>query len=232
MSLERDFGTGSTILALLAALVLAGCGADASADRMAETQAAGVASVRIVADAGTIEIVGEEGRGMITATGTAAATSTRRLDAIDFVLRPDGDGLVIEAKAPGNNSRFDIVVAVPSSLAVGIETGAGDVTVRDVRSVVFTVGAGTIDVDRIGADVVVQSLGAGDVTIRNVSAGVVVENVGVGDIDIADVGAGVAVRQIGTGSITVHRVGGDLVVERVGVGNVRYGEVAGTVRVP
>lgn len=232
MSFARDFGKGSTILALLATLFLTGCGADASADRSAETPVAGVLSVRIVADAGTIEIVGEEGRGMITATGTATATSAGRLDGIDFVLRPDGDELVIEAKAPGTNSRFDIVVALPSSLAVTVETGAGDVTIRDVRSATLGVGAGTIDVDRVAADVVVQSLGAGNVTIRNVSAGVIVENVGAGDIDIADVGAGVSVRQIGAGNITVRRVAGDFIVERVGVGNVTYADVGGTVRVP
>ncbi|MCW5713102.1 MAG: DUF4097 family beta strand repeat protein [Bauldia sp.] len=219
------------IAVLAASVLVAGCDADFSGDRSAAASVDGFDSVRIVGDAGTIEVAGDAGRTTLNASGTAYATSAARLETIQFVVRPDGDVLVVEARAAGANSRFDIAIAIPGTLAVIVETGAGEAVLRDVRSARVRLGAGNVTIDGVGEDVRVESVGAGNVTIADVGGRVDVSNIGAGNVDITTVGGGVDVRDIGVGNITVRDVGGDLSVGNRGVGNVTHSDVRGAVNV-
>jgi len=220
-----------TIVVLAASVLVAGCDADLSGDRSAAASVEGFSSVRIVGVAGTIEVVGEPGGTTLNAGGTAYATSAARLEAIQFVVRPDGNVLVVEARAAGTNSRFDVAIAIPTDLAVTVETGAGEIVLRDIRSAGVSVGAGNVTIERVGEDVRVESVGAGNVTITDVGGRVDVGDIGTGNVDITTVGGGVNVGSIGVGNVTVRDVGGDLSVGSRGVGNLTHSDVRGTVSV-
>lgn len=219
-------------MAVLAASVLmAGCDADFSGDRSAAASVDGFDSVRIVGDAGTIEVVGTAGGTTLNASGTAYATSATRLETIQFVVRPEGNVLVVEARASGANSRFDIMIAIPDTLAVSVETGAGEIVLRDIRSAWVRLGAGNVTIDGAGEDVRVESVGAGNVTITEVGGRVEVGSIGAGNLDVTTVGGGVDVGEVGVGNITVRDVGGDLSVGSRGIGNVTHSDVRGAVSV-
>jgi hypothetical protein len=110
-------------------MLLAGCGADESAERSASASAAGIVTVRIVGETGTVEVTGEPGRTSVAAEGTAYATSRARLDDIVFRITTIGQEMTVD-KGPGLNS---CLTSVRSGKRRAIVTGTGDVTIRDGR---------------------------------------------------------------------------------------------------
>ncbi len=229
---SRGRRVGAVVLAVLASGWLAGCGAEVSAVRDAAISAEGIASVRIVADAGRIELVGEAGQDQITASGTAFATNNERLNDLGFELTTNGDELVIEARAPGLGSHFDVTIAVPNNIAAVIGTGAGNITVRGVESVEVSVGAGEINIRNVHSDVLIDSVGVGNLDISEVSGDVEVRELGAGNVDVTGVEGNVGIRQVGTGNVTVSDVDGDLTVGNVGIGQVSHRQIRGAVTVP
>ncbi len=175
--------------------LLAACGADVSAERSATAETAGATALRIDGDAGRIEVVGEAGRTAVAAAGTAYASSQARVDAIQFVLSPGraGGEMVLEAKAPGNNSRFDIIVRVPAGMMVAVETGTGNITIRDVAGANVSAGTGDIDIDDVTGAVVVGPIGTGHIDVREVGGTVDILDIGTGNIELAAVNGRVAI---------------------------------------
>jgi len=246
-------------LLLLAAValtaVLAGCAVfgvcDETAPRSATVPAREATGVRIVSEAGYLEVQGTSGGAEITATGDACAMNADDLDRLQFVTRVDGPEIVIEARTEPRHSRFDVTIEVPDSFQIDIQDGSGDIEVREVAVVRLKDGSGDMVVRDIAGDVVVVDDGSGDIVIRSTGGDVEVVEDGSGDIAIQDTGGDVEVVNDGSGDITVSavdgsfRVGddgsgsitardirGDFVVDDGGSGDVHHSGIGGRVDIP
>ncbi len=150
------------VAAVALAAVLAGCvpfgTCDETAPRSASVPTLGATSVRIVAEAGNLEVHGQSGVAEVAATGTACALNAGDLDRLQFVTKASGSEVVIEARTEPHNSRFDVTIEVPDSFQVVIEDGSfhvgndgsGDITVRDIRGDFVVDDAGSGDVRHSG----------------------------------------------------------------------------------
>jgi beta-lactamase regulating signal transducer with metallopeptidase domain len=93
-----------------------------------------------------------------------------------------------------------------------LESGPGDLRIRDVReSVRLTGGVGQIELERVGGDVIVESR-TGSSVIRDVQGSVSIQR--------------------HAGDVRVESVAGDLTVQRLEKGEVHHQDVRGTVRLP
>ena len=219
-----------TVLSLLAACNFASC--DQTAERSASAAAEGTSTVRIIDEAGSLDVEGQPNMTEVVAEGVACASNTTNLDEIQFEVTTSGSEILIEARTPGNNSEFDVTVTVPDSVLVVIEDGSGAIDIRDVAGTRITDGSGDIDVAGVTDDLVVQDDGSGDLDLRDISGMVEIQTDGSGDITVADVGGGVRIGSDGSGSINVSNVGGDFEVGNDGSGGITHSGVEGTVDIP
>ena len=216
---------------VMSAVLLVGCDVltcDETAERSASAAAAGISTVRIIAEAGDLDVEGRLGLTEVEAEGTACASNTSDLDDIQFEVSTSGSEVVIEARTPGN-TQFDVTVTVPDSVLVEIEDGSGDIEVRDVAGVRVTDGSGDVTVAGVSGDVVVTDDGSGDLDLSDVAGTVEIEVDGSGDITVADVGGDVRIGSDGSGSIRVSNVAGDFEVGSGGSGDISHNNVGGTV---
>jgi len=245
----------SAIAILLAVLAVAGCGRDLADDISATASAEGIVSVRIIGEAGDIQIIGED-RSDIELTGRAFAGTRAELDLLEFVIvkmlaepgLTDGDELLIEILTPGN-TEIDAVIRLPDHLDVVIEDGSGDINVQNVGSVnivdasgdididnvaavVLEDNSGDIDIERVARDVAIIRDDSGDIRIERVSQNVTISSDSSGDIWIDRVTMDVTIGQDGSGDITVDNVGGAFTVENDGSGVINYSNVVGRVSLP
>lgn len=226
---------------LFVVALLAGCGRQERATRSTSALADGITSVRIVSEAGDLEVVGQTGLTEIAATGRAFASSVARLDDVQFVVTTNGSEMVIEARTPGNAS-FDVVITLPDSLDVVIEDGSGDILVRDVADVSIDDGSGDILVHDVAdlsindgsGDIIVRDVegvsindDSGDVSIRDVVS--VLVNDDAGDIDIEGVSAGVVIEDSGSGDLRIVGVLGSVEIAQDGSGDIDIADVGGDV---
>lgn len=92
----------------------AGFDCSRSDDRQATIDTSGASEIRVIAEAGSLKITGHEDRGDVRAFGTACASSRRRLDDVELLVRLDGDAVVIETVTA--RGRLDLTVEVPAHL--------------------------------------------------------------------------------------------------------------------
>lgn len=223
------------IAVFMISALLVGCGVvtcDDTADRSTNVAAEGINTVRIIAEAGSLDVEGQLNLTEVEAKGTACARSSNDLDDIQFEVTTSGSELVVEARTPGGNSRFDVTITVPDSVLVEIEDGSGSVDVRDVAGLQIDDGSGDVDVSNVSGDVVVIEDGSGDLGLRNISGAVNVERDGSGEITISDVGGDVRIAEDGSGSIHVTDVAGDFEVRQDGSGGIDHSGIVGTVDIP
>jgi hypothetical protein len=222
-------------VALLCVSLLAGCETftcDETAERSATVSAAGIDTLRVVDEAGSLDIEGRPGLTEISADGTACASNTSDLDEIQFEVSTSGSEVLIEARTPDGSSQFDVRIDVPDSMLIEIEDGSGEIRVRDVAAVRLTDGSGDVDVAGVAGDLVIDDDGSGDLDLRAVVGSVEVETDGSGDIRISDVDRDVRIGSDGSGSISVSDVGGDFTVGDDGSGSISYTNVEGSVDIP
>ncbi len=220
---------------VMMSVLLVGCDVlpcDETAGRSATAAAEGISTVRIVAEAGSLDVKGQPDATGIDAEGTACASNAGDLAEIQFEVTTSGSEIVIEARTPDGNSQFDVRVTVPDSVLVEIDDGSGSVDIRDVAGVRITDGSGEVDVAGVRGDVVVVDDGSGGLDLRDVAGTVEIEVDGSGDISVADVGGDVRIGSDGSGGIRVSDVGGDFVVRDDGSGDIRHSNVSGTVDIP
>jgi hypothetical protein len=202
---------------------------DETAQRSASAAAAGISTVRIIAEAGDLDVEGRLGLTEVDAEGTACASNTSVLDDIQFEVSTRGSELVIEARTPDGNSRFDVTITVPESALVEIEDGSGDIDVRDVAGVRINDGSGDVDVAGVSGDLVVSDDGSGDLDLSDIAGAVEIQSDGSGDITVTDVGSDVRIGSDGSGDIRVSKVAGDFEVGSGGSGDISHNNVRGTV---
>ena len=217
-------------LAMVAAL-LGGCTlvnpCTSTAERSASFPAGDTTTVRILAEAGSLEVVGLTGITRVTASGTACAGNDHDLETIQFAMRTTGTEIIIEALTPASGTSFDVRVEVPDTFQVEINDGSGDIVVQHVAGVRLNDGSGDVKVEYVTGDVVVENDGSGGISLLYVDAGVEIISDGTGDIDVAHVGADVIVGSDGSGNIAVSDIEGDFHVEQDGSGSISAIDIAG-----
>lgn len=246
---------GAVLVAAVAGPAWAGPGCAFTAPRDLDVPAAGIATLEVRAQAGELEIRGEPGLARVGVHGTACASRASDLEQIRLVQERRGDRLVLIAEMPessgwGNEQRsLDLVLRVPSRLALEVDDGSGDATVRGVASLDIDDGsgglriadvAGTVRVRDGSGDVDVQDVGAlhvtgdgsGDIRASGVRGDVRVDEDGSGELRFSRVGGDVRVDHDGSGGIVAEDVGGDFVVEDAGSGGVEHRAVRGRVSIP
>jgi len=220
---------------VMISLLLVGCDVltcDETAQRSASAASEGISTVRIISEAGDLDVQGQPNLTEVDAEGTACASNTSDLDDIQFEVSTSGSEMVIEARTSGGNTQFDVMVTVPDSVVVEIEDGSGDVDVGDVAGVRITDGSGDVDVAGVSGDVVVGDDGSGDLDLSDVAGTVDIGVDGSGNITVADVAGDVRIGSDGSGSIRVTNVEGDFEVGDDGSGDISHSGVGGTVDIP
>ncbi|MDO8502455.1 MAG: hypothetical protein Q7S20_11500 [Gemmatimonadaceae bacterium] len=233
-----------------------------TAPRNAEVDARGARSVRIEAAAGGLRVEGQSGLTKVRVRGSARSSRRGRLANIKLIAERRGDVVFIKANMPvttigfwnlmnGDNGRMelDLVIEVPTSIALDVSDGSGDAEFINTGPLVLHDGSGEINIRGSHGDVrvsdgsgnlvisgvegnVVVDDGSGEIRASNVTGDFTVESDGSGNMDVSGVGGTMRVVSDGSGNIDVDRVGGDFVVDNGGSGTIRYDVVKGTVRVP
>ena len=235
----RDGAQHQTLIAAVAVLVmsalLVGCEfvtCDQTADRFESVPVAGIESVRIIAEAGSLEVDGQTNLTDVDAEGIACASSSGDLDEIQFEITTNGSAIVIEARTPGTNSEFDVRITVPDSLLVEIEDGSGSIEVRSVAGLRITDGSGDVDVSGVAGNLAIENDGSGDLLLRDVAGSVDIESDGSGGITVSGIGGDVLVGNDGSGGISVTDVAGDFTVRKDGSGGIDHSGIGGTIDIP
>lgn len=220
-----------------------------TAPRHASTPAAGITRVVIHAEAGYLNVEGQQGGSQVSVAGTACTSEEEFLPRMTLTLRKQGSELHIDAEIPEKTvifgffaARLDFNVTLPAGLpvtiddgsgwikvantgATSIEDGSGAITVRNVRGALsINDGSGAIDIDNVTGDVTIDD-GSGELTVRNVAGGVQIED-GSGAITVAKVDA-LRIRDDGSGSIVVNGVRRDVTIDEDGSGAIDVADVGG-----
>ena len=135
-----------------------------------------VESVRIVADAGSVEVT----RGDAVRVERAIRAPSRALELEHSLV--DGELLLVARCTSLIPCAVDTRLDVPADVPIQVELGDGDVWVTGVDSLDLALGEGTADVDVNGR--VVAQVGAGELRGRLGAGGVARVTVGSGDIDL------------------------------------------------
>lgn len=211
--------------------------------------------------AGSLEIRGIDDATEITVTGRiwlqdhpndlekVKAVVDRHVE-IDLVTRGDSARLTTSTSDPGfgySLPHVDLVVTMPSRLALDIRDRSGFIVVENVNAdLKLRDDSGSINVSDVDGEVEIDDK-SGSITVTNISKSLNIEDSS-GSIDVESVGADLAiddgsgsirVRDVrgnvtisdGSGSINVARIGQDLLVLESGSGSLSYGDVEGNVSV-
>lgn len=230
-------------LAVLFAMSATGCAVawddcDHTVPRNLDLDAAGVATLEVMARAGSLDIRGEDGLQQIVVRGTACAGSAETLAQIRLVERRNGDRLIVAAELPETSggwgfsdySRLDLELRVPSHLALKVSDSSGDAEISGVASLDVDDSSGELRVSNIAGDLRVDD-SSGDIDIRQIGGNLLVSSDSSGDIDIDDVVGDVLIEDDSSGDIDIRRVRGDAVVEDDSSGDIRFTAIGGGARV-
>jgi hypothetical protein len=227
------------------------------APRDAAVDATGTDSLRVVARAGSLRIVGERGLTRVVVSGQACSSDKETLEAVRLRVDKSGREVRVTAELPETDwsvfgrpsASLDLEVRAPAGLAVQVDDSSGETEVTGVASlrieddsgslrvndVVGEVrvrdGSGEIAIERAGA-VVIDEDGSGAIEIAGVKGDVEVADDGSGEIAVRDVSGSVRIGDTGSGGVRVDDVGGDLVVRHLGSGGIHHTRVKGRVDVP
>jgi DUF4097 and DUF4098 domain-containing protein YvlB len=214
--------------------------------------------VKVIARAGTLRIEGHSDARDVRVRGTARASSRSLLDDIRLVAEERGSTILIEADIPEHDrsdwegdhlQALDLVIDLPSDLALEVEDGSGDLEIRNVGALDLRDGSGEATIEHVGGNLTVSDGsgevritdvkgdvdvedGSGELEIRDVTGGVDVGRKGSGELHVANVGRSVHVGSKGSGSVDVRHVGGDFIVDNKASGSIDYSDVKGRVEVP
>lgn len=181
--------------------------------------------LRVLVGAGKLRIEGEERTTDVSVTGKVCGGA-----AAELRLERGTDGLTLRVgradslQGGERPPRVDLVLRVPSGLAVEAWQRAGQADVRGTGPLRFAQGPGRLTV----RDVI------GEVRIRDGGGPLYVDDV-IGDVAIADGGDAIFVRRVsgsvtvvdGAGGIYAKDVDGDVIVLRDGEGAVEVERVGG-----
>jgi hypothetical protein len=201
------------------------------APRNASVAVDGATNIRVVAGAGSLDIVGKADMSAVEAHGTACAANESQLDGIRLIAERRGDTLwiesVFEEGSNFDNRGLSFTVELPDSLPVEIEDGSGSLKVNNVAALRLTDGSGEATISGVHGDLTVDD-GSGGLEISDVHGPASIED-GSGSLTVRNVEGPVDIED-GSGSLDVDDIDGDLTV-RDSSGGISIHHVVGTVRV-
>lgn len=206
-----------------------------------DLDATGIDTVDVEAGAGSLDISGVPGSGVIEVQATIEVPDrdddkARKIieSRLELSLDRQGDKAVLKAYFNRNflgmddEPRVHLVVRVPRDVNLVIDDGSGSMSVSDVSgSVNIDDGSGSITLANIGGALSIND-GSGSITARKLGGDVSIED-GSGSIDVEGV-AGSVIIDDGSGSIGVRDVLQDLTIIDAGSGGVRIKDVQGNVK--
>ncbi|HVF39607.1 MAG TPA: hypothetical protein VM939_06870, partial [Gemmatimonadaceae bacterium] len=209
--------------------------------RNADVDARGARAIRIDAAAGLLRVQGRPGINEVRVRGTAVASRRDWLEDIKLVAERRGNEVFIKAEIRENNRSgwrdwednrrgLDLIIEVPSNMALEVEDGSGEATFTSVGPLNLNDGSGSIDIRGAKGRVSIID-GSGEITLNGIEGDVTIED-GSGGIDARDITGNFTISQDGSGSIAVDRVAGDFIVAHDGSGSIRYDTVKGRVSIP
>ena len=232
---------------------------DYTSPRNAEVDTRGARTIEVRAGAGSLRIEGRPGITQVQIRGTARSSSRDRLTDIKLIAERRGDVVFIKSDMPdGNNSHFwsgdwnmalDLVIEVPTTIALDVEDGSGDTKIIGVGPLQLVDGSGEVEINGAKGNVTVEdgsgnltienvegtlhvSDGSGNINVKNVVGNFAVDEDGSGDIDAVGIGGTMRVAEDGSGNIDVGRIAGDFIVDHKGSGSIRSSEVKGKINIP
>jgi DUF4097 and DUF4098 domain-containing protein YvlB len=213
---------------LICAAICAALAGTLSAFETTKTLTLTVRDIRrldIRAGAGSLTVTGREGLTAIEVKAEIVAPHVRDKDmeryledSVELTLEKRGDIAVLVSRVRsegrifhfGDNTRVDLTVAVPKSLALDIDDGSGGMVVEDLAAALrIEDGSGSIRVVGVAGNVRIDDA-SGDVVIEHVEGDLEIDD-GSGGVDISDVTGDVSIDD-GSGEIRVRRVGGTVTV--------------------
>jgi hypothetical protein len=222
------------------------------ATREASVAVDGATNVRVVAGAGSLNVVGKAGMSAVEAHGTACAEEESQLDGIRLIAERRGDTLWIESVfdesvANTGNRGLSFTVELPDSLPLDVKDGSGSLKINNVGALRLIDGSGEASISGVQGDLTVED-GSGSLTVRNVqgpvdiedgSGSLDVEQIN-GDLTVRDGSGGVSIRHVvgtvrmrdGSGGIGVDDVEGDLTISEAGSGGVDFLNISGRIDIP
>lgn len=228
---------------ILTAIFLASFSSAAAGDytevRDLKLSARGLEKLIIDAGAGSLDVTGIDGLKSIKVKATIVVPDASEEDGKEIIAREltltlqevGGEArlksdFVQRLWSSGSNSRVDLEVRAPSSLALAIDDGSGSMDVTNFTADVrIDDGSGSIDVRRVGSLRIHD--GSGSIDVVGASGDVFVDD-GSGSISIDAVGGSVTIDD-GSGGIRVSDVAEDLIILGDGSGGVTHSNVRGTV---
>lgn len=202
------------------------------APRQASIAIDGATKIRVVAGAGSLEIVGKSGMSSVEAHGTACAAKESQLDGIQLIAERRGDTLWIESVFEEGLTNFgsrglSFTVELPDWLPLEVTDGSGSLEIRDVGDLKLVDGSGEATINGVHGDLVVDD-GSGGLHISNIHGSAKIED-GSGSLTVRTVHGPVDIED-GSGGLDIDDVTGDLTV-RDGSGGISIRNVVGAVRV-
>ena len=225
-----------------------------TAPRNADLDAAGLKDLALRLGSTDLHIQSAPGLTKIEVHGTACASDPSKLKDLQIDARRNGDHATVDTSSNGgyiNISLFGasyaymkLEVRVPASLAVGVDSGSGDVYASDLASLDFDSGSGDLVADHIAgpltlklgsADVKAQHVGSvdlkgtgsGDVHVDGVQGDVRSAHSGSGDLGFDNVTGSVTIGGTGSGDIKLNHIGHDADVGSTGSGDVTADDIGG-----
>jgi DUF4097 and DUF4098 domain-containing protein YvlB len=233
-----------TITSITSALILCGCvvhvspsaaNADIYKKKTLQLDAATFENLTAKTGAGSLEIVGEKDRTNIVVN---ADIYTVEEGDYTLTLTKSGNKAFLEAKVPSlngnvwrfgsNGPRIDLVIKMPSELALKLDDGSGSIDIEGLTShLTIEDGSGSLAID--GGKSLNLKDGSGSLTVKNImgktniddgSGSMSVENIqgdlvvddGSGSLEIKNV-TGNATIEDGSGGLTVRKVSGKVTID-------------------
>ena len=234
---------------------------DFTSPRNAEVDASGAKTIEVRAGAGSLRIEGRSGITRVQVRGTARSSSRGRLADIKLIAERRGDVVFIKSDMPDNDSGFwnsmhgdwnmalDLVIEVPTTIALDVEDGSGEAKIIGVGPLRMVDGSGELEINGVKGNATVEdgsgsltienvegtlhvSDGSGNINVKNVVGNFEVDEDGSGDIDATGIGGTMRVDEDGSGNIDVARIAGDFLVDHKGSGSISSSEVKGKIDIP
>ncbi len=226
-----------------------------TATRTVHVPVAGATLLVLNAGAGYLRVQGTGSATGVLVTGIAHAATVATLNAIQITSRRAGDTLLVSAilppsrHEPGAAATLDLMIQLPSSLALDVTDSTGESTFRNVGTMRLTHGDGGLDIDTVGGklditdgdgDMIVANVNGnvrivdrgGSIYLSNIAGSVNIPQDGSGEIQLSSVGGDVTVGSKSSGEVAARGVGGNLVVRANGNGSIEYRDVKGHVTIP
>jgi DUF4097 and DUF4098 domain-containing protein YvlB len=225
-----------------------------SAARNADLDAAGLKDLVLTLGSTDLDIRSAPGLTKVEVRGTACASDAAKLQDLQVNARRNGDHATVDTSTNGGYVNINLfgasyaymklVVRVPPSLAVAVDSGSGDVTASDLASLNFDSGSGDLVADHIAGlltlkvgsadakaeqvgSVDMRGSGSGDVQVTDVRGDVHAGHSGSGDLSFGHVTGSVSIGGTGSGDIRLETIGRDVDVGSTGSGDVTADGVGG-----